>query len=619
MGEFRRNMQDLVNNPRGYLEMIADRLQNASKGRRAVINDQGAGYRNLTQQERLQAVQQAAIDNLGGGGLGIIKAKGGNWLTGSVENALKGLKKPSLGDYANRYPNQPVPEAMVQEFLPNTALNNWIEGPLTKYVKRDMATEGDPVRKLAEQGVLHFEPPMQSMYNREVLEGVRGRTGNLPKGVASSDLAKSWENASDLSIDPTAASLYRGNPTARVMQENPWLSKLAPEDMVYEPRTNFDRDLGLSHLADELANALNPESGLPRNLQLTPEQMQQLGMEKAVRHVDAINKWRAAQKVEANAKLAQSPAVHMVREYAENNPKGLRWVELKQPDTIDFNPTVGQTASDKWALKDEQGLLKGKEFSSEQEAIDSLSAAEKRRYLADQLKYEGDTMGHCVGGYCDEVADGRSRIFSLRDAKGEPHVTIETKPYSPTSTNVRDLMKAAGEQEGQAIWKEYTSSPESVNMGLSSYLKMKHPEAWDKIYRGLDSIVQIKGKANLAPKEEYLPFVQDFVKSGKWSDVGDLSNTGLFRTDKLRKGATLGLPEADYQALHKAMYQANPDLVSFSQGLSELIPEGAEYMTRDELMNLIKPKQNFASGGSVKSNTTWRPMELDGIIGYITE
>jgi hypothetical protein len=41
------------------------------------------------------------------------------------------------------------------------------------------------------------------------------------------------------------------------------------------------------------------------------------------------------------------------------------------------------------------------------------------------------------------------------------------------------------------------------------------------------SIVQIKGKGNKAPKEEYLPMVQDFVKSGKWSDVGDIENAGL--------------------------------------------------------------------------------------------
>ena len=42
-----------------------------------------------------------------------------------------------------------------------------------------------------------------------------------------------------------------------------------------------------------------------------------------------------------------------------------------------------------------------------------------------------------------------------------------------------------------------------------------------------DEIVQIKGKANRAPNPEYLPAVQDFVRSGNFGKVGDLQNTGL--------------------------------------------------------------------------------------------
>ena len=37
-------------------------------------------------------------------------------------------------------------------------------------------------------------------------------------------------------------------------------------------------------------------------------------------------------------------------------------------------------------------------------------------------------MGHCVGGYCNEVRKKATYIFSLRDKKNEPHVTIEIEP-----------------------------------------------------------------------------------------------------------------------------------------------------------------------------------------------
>ena len=47
------------------------------------------------------------------------------------------------------------------------------------------------------------------------------------------------------------------------------------------------------------------------------------------------------------------------------------------------------------------------------------------------LDVEGDKMGHCVGSYCDDVASGDTVIYSLRDARNEPHATIEVVPTLP--------------------------------------------------------------------------------------------------------------------------------------------------------------------------------------------
>ena len=69
---------------------------------------------------------------------------------------------------------------------------------------------------------------------------------------------------------------------------------------------------------------------------------------------------------------------------------------------------------------------------TEEEAIADALKYDKR--LEEALKYEGDIMGHCVGGYCPDVESGKSRIYSLRDAKGEPHVTVEVKPNEITSS-----------------------------------------------------------------------------------------------------------------------------------------------------------------------------------------
>jgi hypothetical protein len=46
---------------------------------------------------------------------------------------------------------------------------------------------------------------------------------------------------------------------------------------------------------------------------------------------------------------------------------------------------------------------------------------------SDALSLEGNIMGHCVGGsnYCSAVNRGTTKIVSLRDKRGFPHVTIE--------------------------------------------------------------------------------------------------------------------------------------------------------------------------------------------------
>jgi hypothetical protein len=43
------------------------------------------------------------------------------------------------------------------------------------------------------------------------------------------------------------------------------------------------------------------------------------------------------------------------------------------------------------------------------------------------LDREGKLMQHCVGSYASAVANGRTTIYSLRDDKNDPHVTVEIK------------------------------------------------------------------------------------------------------------------------------------------------------------------------------------------------
>ena len=490
---------------------------------------------------------------LGAALAGVIKPRGGNWIPGDVESSISNLlmkeyspesvqQQREVLDIARQrgYGEDMIrglEEAVRQRETP-IALNRWIEGPLTKYIKRDMATPEDPVRKLADQDILHMGIPQTIGASSRGVQAARKLAGFPEGGLSITPGGSLWENLSDRVINSGPARYLQEEP--KMMAENPWMQKLDPESTVYSMPSSIERGLGLDHLVDELNNALNPESGLPRNLLLRPEQMQQMGMEKAVRHVDAINKWRAAQQAVANAEFANSAMV--LREYPDTpempNPKGLRWMELGPEKSID--ESLIQVGRDGGA-KVEVPWGEARYFNSPEEAKKYLA----RRNLEKQLKYEGDTMGHCVGGYCDDVLEGNSRIFSLRDAKGEPHVTVEVGPgLKPDFESLVDRAYRSGDHSrferefdrinGIGAYELLDRQMLEEGMGedlwdFTQYALRRHPETM--VRWAQPSIKQVKGKQNLAPKDEYLPFVQDFVRNSplevNWGQVEDLKNTGL--------------------------------------------------------------------------------------------
>jgi hypothetical protein len=155
--------------------------------------------------------------------------------------------------------------------------------------------------------------------------------------------------------------------------------------------------------------------------------------------------------------------------------------------------------------------------------------------LADALKYEGDTMGHCVGGYAPDVIEGRSRIFSLRDAKNEPHVTVETRPHTHQSKYESDWFTSQPEElQNQITQKALAEHGAAKNERTPAEDRFTWGKALSKAIREhlgdvSEEIIQIKGKGNAKPKKDYIPFVQDFVKSGNWSDVGDIKNADMIK------------------------------------------------------------------------------------------
>jgi hypothetical protein len=496
----------------------------------------------------------------------VIKPKGGNWLEKSVSGELQGLKRnfraaENLKEMDRVYPPEARSkmsegaraqvEGAVSRLKNEAALNSWIDRNLTNYIKKEMATPEDPVRALAEQGVTHLNPDQVRLGDFLLpyrVDEARRRMGVPEEGIARSPEAKAWEGLSDSAIQGYPASMYTRPLTQQesrqglssAVDDAPWLTKLDPNTPVYTYGGAW-RDLGFDHLVDVLRDDL--QSG-----RLRPEQLNKVSMEQAVRRTAEYDQEKA--KEAARAALKDQENLPVVKQYDQ----GYKWLELH--DKADAKKT--------------------------EEALD----------------YEGRVMGHCVGSYCPEVLEGKTQIFSLRDAKGEPHVTIEVTPQKwNTGTALlklpRDQMFALRQslQEELGIFPPYTPQHQK-----------QVEEAFDRAMAerfgpAPSSIEQIKGKGNAAPKEAYLPFVQDFIKSGNWSVINDVRNAGLrrytdvFNDAEQRKIEALGRPVPDHgwltgdqiQELHNA-----------------IVPAG-QRLKYDAYGNIVG--ENFAQGGPVNAST----------------
>jgi hypothetical protein len=475
-----------------------------------------------------------------------------------------------------------------QQLERDAALNNFVEKQMTRYVKNEMATPEDPIRLMAEawpaqqaklleskqvqidKAVSDMEKARQSRgFTPEMMTSSQARIRDLEKEkklierqvglhadpeqlnirpdmlvdkflqqgqkiLGKSPTAKAWEGASDLTVNsqiakdyldarsPTNAFFGTGNQisaTNKALKENPWLSKVDPMTPVYYQQGYVD-DIKFDHIIDELRNATNPASGLPKSLQIEAKDLAKYSMPQAVERVDKINAWRALQKAEVDTNRANNAATFTVKEY----PDGVSWKELKLPEAPTELPSQYEIVGDlnsgfKYRRKtpDRYGSIQESppyDTAEEAQAAALSSNSVRSASLEDALAYEGELAKHCVSGYCPSVESGKSQIFSLRD-KGVPQATIEVKP---PKSGVRDASQYMAEAEKQAKQLPNGYTEEDIK-----YI------AQEIAYKNTPSFInQIKGIKNHAPAAKYLPMIQDFIKSGKWSEIKDLENARMF-------------------------------------------------------------------------------------------
>jgi hypothetical protein len=549
----------------------------------------------------------------------VVKPKGGNWFDDTLNRSVQDLKKTDRGvpfsdedvtyleSEIERLRSGNLQNQMVRENIrrlqgdlamnkQESALNNWLDNTYKNYVKNEMATPEDRVRKMfdrrsedvekleakyekditkletklanakaqpqsrerdqaiaylerdienkiqdldfdvntAEKTIAHIRDlEQEARYPQHGVISVREDRGFPTEGMATSTIGKGWENLTDSLLGMKKAGRIGKLPETE--ERYPWLESVDPEAMVYKTLSGLTTNTGIDHVLDILRQDL-------RSGALTPEQLKKITMDQAVER--AANADREAAVKMRSAQVKNTEGFPTYKEY----DGGFKWIELSPIKTLPEGYTLEPNKG--WNKSTYPYRVIGREgeelfgATSEADAAKTLVANTKK--LEDALKYEGETMGHCVGGYCPDVLQGRSRIFSLRDRRGEPHVTVEVTPVEkhPISYAMSggqkfpdDFRYESGNftpEQHQQIYQRAKQlfNPQSTT-DVSNHRMDAFQQAADEVIgKPADEIAQIKGKQNARPIGKYDQYTQDFVKSGNWSAVGDLKNTGLIDITK---------------------------------------------------------------------------------------
>jgi hypothetical protein len=540
----------------------------------------------------------------------------------------------------------------IQMFLDQTkgqvAADKWVDQKLNKYIKSEMGTESDPIRlgierryeqakelrsanqkkldkmaddidkaqakgktttiserdlaaarqKFAEEedmafnGLYHGTIPEGGWANYEAwyeapVKGKRKSFGMPEEGLGTHPASRHWESTVDDEIGKYSSDGFKAPhmQNSGLIKNNPWLLNLPPDTTLYKLDT-IDGNLEFRHMIDELKNSLDPLSNLPKHLKIAPKDLEKMTVDDVSALSGKINAWRNVQKTKTNLEIANNPATHTFKEYPldESNPKGVSWRQIKLPE-----PKIPDGGSiikkgDEYYVLDDKGVAQSI-GATEREALNLLDREKRMQYVRDATKYEGDIMRHCVGGssHCEPLISGKTELYTLRDAKGEPHVTIEVGKSTTLTPEKR-------ERQLESLVQRLMGEGKDRDSAYREALKL-YPES-----ETYPRILEIKGKLNRKPKDEYIPFVQDFIKSGNWSDIADIHHTDL------RKAEDVLGTNVVKELRSRGEYV--PPVLDFDEAahFHEMFSPGSldKYLGGKEEYRKTWNKQDHANGGAIR-------------------
>ena len=397
--------------------------------------------------------------------LGAMKEKGGMWHPHSAERLGSQLGE-TLGTFA-------------KGDVPDVQATRMVEG----YLKKHAGTATDPLKDI-----------------------------ELPDGTR-------WEDAMDQVIGSRPAKDYgpKGSQGAikglrNLMAEG----KVSPDEPVYQIASeHFPKQFG--HVGEQVGTAVIKVQdylahvGDYMHLEVPVEKWGQYDLVRAVKETKAWDDRMAKAAEKARAKendVARARMETMTKEMEW--PDGSKLVVLDKPGDFAHESTVmGHSVR---GYEPHKGGIErydeaGGEFPGDPKPHpDWIPESEKG---ADTARFGSGHPDYGLGGW-EAIKSGEAQVLSLRDAKGQSHVTIEMQPRVAGNTNRFQEYDRTYELDGGRTFKSY-----------DDWMAKTYPNETAPIIR------QIRGKGNAPVAERYQQQIADFLNSKEWGNVGDLESAGI--------------------------------------------------------------------------------------------
>lgn len=323
---------------------------------------------------------------------------------------------------------------------------------------------------------------------RNYLNRYAGTAEDPLAGVELSS-GKTWGEMSDSAFKSARADRYQIPATdeiAGLTQRDPALRNVPADEAVWrlgDMPGNRHRVVGKAE--SELTSYLSHVGDYLRQ-NVDPAKLGQYDLVRAVKETAAWDKLMKAEMEKARSKSQEKlfKDATVYKDYGD----GMRWIQLNRPGQFaDESTQMGHSV---------RGYEPPKLITRQGDPADLTWKRGQGPHpdwipeseLGLPKGQESSGHPHYNQGGWEAIKRGEVEVYSLRDKDGGSHATVEV-------SNLYD-------QPGGKVVEQ--------------------------------DILQIKGKQNRAPAAAYLPMVQDFVKSGKWGEVGDLEETGLRDITKVK-------------------------------------------------------------------------------------